>query len=187
VNNDGYDDVVVGAPHNSTLKGSAHLYLGSSTGLSASPSWTAESDIVNTSFGWSVSSAGDVNNDGYDDVVVGAYTYSYTMTDEGRVFLYLGSPAGLSATPSWTAEGNQAGALFGRSVSSAGDVNGDGYSEVIVGAPWYDNVQKDEGRVFVYGEFAQIPEFNMLLIPVVGAIAIVVALRRTQIKRRDRT
>src|SRR5206468_3424781 len=57
---------------------------------------------------------------------------------------------GLGTSPAWTAEGNQASAELGFSVATAGDVNGDGYSEVIVGAPFYDNGQTDEGRAFLY-------------------------------------
>ena len=50
----------------------------------------------------------------------------------------------------WTAESDQAGASFGYSVATAGDVNGDGYSDVVVGASFYDNGESDEGRAFVY-------------------------------------
>ncbi len=62
-----------------------------------------------------------------------------------------GSAAGLSATADWTAESDQAYAHLGWSVGTAGDVNGDGYDDVIVGAyRYYDNGQKDEGQAFVY-------------------------------------
>jgi hypothetical protein len=60
---------------------------------------------------FSVASAGDVNGDGYSDVIVGAYRlFDNGQTDEGRAFVYHGSASGLSTTPNWTAESNQASA-----------------------------------------------------------------------------
>jgi len=153
VNGDGYSDVIIGHTaydNGQTNEGRAAAYLGSATGLATSPAWTAESDQASADFGLSVSSAGDVNGDGYSDVIVGAYTYDNGQTDEGGAFVYLGSGAGLSTSPAWTAESDQAVSSFGITVSSAGDVNGDGYSDVIVGAYGYDNGQTDEGRAFVY-------------------------------------
>ncbi len=153
VNGDGYGDVIVGAYYYDNVEadeGRAYVYLGSASGLAALPSWTAESDQANAWFGFSVSSAGDVNGDGYGDVIVGAYSYTNGEVEEGRAYVYLGSASGLSASSAWTAESNQASAYFGSSVSSAGDVNGDGYSDVICGAYWYDNVEADEGRAYVY-------------------------------------
>ena len=97
-----------------------------------------------------MATAGDVNGDGYADVIVGAPNYDNGQTDEGRAFVYHGSASGLSTTANWTAESDQASAYFGYSVATAGDVNGDGYADVIVGAPNYDNGQTDEGRAFVY-------------------------------------
>jgi hypothetical protein len=107
--------------------------------LSTTPDWTAESNQAGAQFGFSVASAGDVNGDGFSDVIVGAWLFDNGETDEGRAFVYHGSASGLSTTPNWTAESNQAGAWFGYSVASAGDVNGDGFSDVIVGARLFDN------------------------------------------------
>ena len=84
------------------------------------PAWTAESDQAQAFFGGSVSTAGDVNGDGYGDVIVGAYQFDNGETDEGRAYLFLGSATGLSTSPAWTAESNQASAMFGYSVSRRG-------------------------------------------------------------------
>lgn len=153
VNGDGYSDVIVGSPffdNGQTDEGRAFVYHGSASGLSAGPAWTAESDQTNAWFGYSVSTAGDVNGDGYSDVIVGAYLYDHGHVNEGRAFIFHGSTAGLSATSHWVADINQANAHLGFSVASAGDVNGDGYGDVIVGARDYNNGQTDEGRALVY-------------------------------------
>jgi hypothetical protein len=153
VNGDGYSDVVVGAnlySNGQTDEGRAFVYHGSASGLAASPAWTAEGDQANAWFGYSVGTAGDVNGDGYADVIVGAYNYGNGEIYEGMAFVYHSSASGLAAGSAWTAEGDQANALFGFSVATAGDVNGDGYADVIVGAFRYDNGQTDEGMAFVY-------------------------------------
>lgn len=80
----------------------------------------------------------------YSDVIVGARYYDNGQTDEGMAFVYHGFALGLNATVDWTAESNQAGAQFSSSVSSPGDVNGDGYSDVIVGAYKYDDGEEEE-------------------------------------------
>ena len=152
VNGDGYADVIVGAPMFNNVEfdeGRVFVYHGSPAGLLTSPAWIAESNQDEAHFGYSVSSAGDVNGDGYDEVLVGAINYDNGEVEEGRSFLYLGSPAGLSTTAAWTAESNQTGALFGE-VAAAGDVNGDGFGDVLVGALQYDNGQINEGRSFLY-------------------------------------
>ncbi len=153
VNGDQFSDVIIGAhlfDSGQTDEGRAYVYLGSATGLSTSPAWTAESDQAYAHFGVSVASAGDVNGDGYSDVVVGAPLFSNGQTDEGRAFAYLGSATGLSPSPTWMAESDQANAELGTSVASAGDVNGDGYGDVIVGAPRFSHDHADEGRALVY-------------------------------------
>ena len=153
VNGDGYADVIVGAnffDNGQTDEGRAFVYHGSAAGLSTTANWIGESDQASAQFGWSVGTAGDVNGDGYADVIVGAHFFDNSQIDEGRAFVYLGSPTGLSAIPSWTSEGDQNSAFFGRWVGTAGDVNGDGYADVIIGAYLYDNGQTNEGRAFVY-------------------------------------
>jgi len=71
--------------------------------------------------GHSVSTAGDVNGDGFSDFVVSAPEFDGGEADEGKIFLYLGAANGPGPL-SFTAEGNQVGAAFGISVASAGDV-----------------------------------------------------------------
>jgi len=153
VNGDGHADVIVGAErfdNGETDEGRAFVYHGGAMGLSLTSNWTAESDQASALFGVSVGTAGDVNGDGYADVIVAAYAFDNGETNEGRAFVYHGTASGLSSTSSWTAESDQQAALFGGSVATAGDVNGDGYSDVIVGAPSFDNGETDEGRAFVY-------------------------------------
>lgn len=153
INGDGYADVIIGLwlyDNGQASEGAAFVYYGSAAGLSANPDWQMEGNQVSSGFGGAVGTAGDVNGDGYADILIGAYGYDNGQNDEGRVFVYHGSPAGLSTTANWTQEGQQAGAGFGHGVDTAGDVNGDGYADVIVGAPQYDNGQIDEGRAYVY-------------------------------------
>jgi len=153
VNGDGYADVIVGAPgysHGQSDEGRALVYHGSATGLATSPAWVTEGNQVEAYFGFSVATAGDVNGDGYADVIVGATEYDNDQSNEGRAFVYCGSPSGLGASPAWTVESNQTGSLFGHSVAPAGDVDGDGFADVIVGANEFDNDQSREGGAFVY-------------------------------------
>jgi hypothetical protein len=153
VDGDGFGDVIVGSPlydNGTDNEGRAFVYLGSASGLSATSAWTVETNQFHADVGYSVASAGDVNGDGFGDVIVGAPDYDNGETDEGRAFVYLGSASGLATSPAWTAESDQAGALFGTSVATAGDVNGDGFSDVIVDARLFDNGETDEGRTFVY-------------------------------------
>ncbi len=150
VNDDGYDDVIVGAywyDNGQDNEGRAYVYHGSASGLSLTPNWTAESNLAGAAFGGAVGTAGDVNGDGFSDVIVGAPWYG---TEEGRVYVYYGSAAGLAPDPGWTATNDQDYAHLGVSVGTAGDVNDDGYSDIILGAPRYDGDQADEGRAFVY-------------------------------------
>jgi len=153
VNGDGYADVLVGSYNHDRPEadeGVVFLFLGGPAGLAATPAWIAESNQAGARLGDKLSGAGDVNGDGYDDVIIGAALYDSLESDAGAAFLYLGSAAGLGAEPAWIAVGDQADAQFGACVQAAGDVNGDGYADVIVGAWLYDHGEVNEGRAYVY-------------------------------------
>ncbi|GGC12629.1 FG-GAP-like repeat-containing protein [Dyadobacter sediminis] len=154
VNGDGYSDIIVGAPsyENAGLvnAGAIFVYQGSATGIGSTPAFTLKGDQAFALLGNSVSGAGDVNGDGYGDVVVGSRLYDQTLADEGAIIILYGSPSGLNAATKTMLYGNQLNASFGSSVAGAGDVNGDGYSDIIAAAPGFDNSPDNEGAAFVY-------------------------------------
>ena len=141
-NGDGYSDVIVGAIGYNTYTGRGYVFYG---GLSMNniPDVTMTGEATDNAFGCSVSSAGDLNGDGYSDVIVGAYGYSLSA---GRAYIFYGSSS-MNNQKDLIFTGETAGDYFGVSVSSAGDVNGDGYSDIIIGAPVYN---LSSGRTYIY-------------------------------------
>ncbi|MBL7732135.1 MAG: FG-GAP repeat protein [Chitinophagaceae bacterium] len=154
INGDGYSDILIGAysyTDDFTDEGLVFVKYGSSSGFIQGVESLSEANQGFAYFGFSVAAAGDVNADGYADVIAGAFQYDNESTNEGAAFLYYGSPAGIKTIPPAILEpANQQDANFGLSVASAGDVNGDGYSDVIIGAPNYNGSNTDEGRVYIY-------------------------------------
>ncbi|MBI5516158.1 MAG: FG-GAP repeat protein [Deltaproteobacteria bacterium] len=137
VNGDGYADYAVGAPYASAYAGRVYIYLGSATGLATPPAITltgaAHVDPARYSmFGQSMA-AGDFNGDGYIDLAVGAPVAPISAGfTTGTVFVYFGNATGL-ATTATTVAGMSA--QFGMTMASAGDTNGDGYADLVIGAP----------------------------------------------------
>lgn len=160
VDGNGYLDLIIGArgydeivPDVSALMdiGAAYLFYNSASGLSTSPGWMAVSDQQYSAFGFAVAGLGDVNSDGYDDIGVGAYNYSYLKPDEGAVMVYRGSPAGLESSFAWIAGGEKNDTDFGYSIAGAGDVNHDGQTDLLVGAPIFKLDDKEpQGRAFAF-------------------------------------
>lgn len=155
VNADGYDDIVIGVNmYDSVLVGDGLVvgFYGSATGLATEPDWHVTGPESKTYFGHWTDGAGDVNGDGYDDVLISAILMETDETehDEGFVYCYYGSASGLSNDPVWHTEGGQLGANYGYCVAGAGDVNKDGYADVVIGAKYYANPEIDEGAGYLF-------------------------------------
>jgi hypothetical protein len=153
VDDDGYADVVVGAPLEGPAttppnRGKAYVFSGNGGGLL----YTLLSPVGEPFgyFGFSVSGAGDVDNDQCDDVIVGAYgeRSGSSPDDAGRAFVFAGRSGALLST--LTSPSEELNGYFGYAVSDAGDVNGDGWADVVVGAPTENPgvALEDAGRAY---------------------------------------
>ncbi|MDZ4724701.1 MAG: FG-GAP-like repeat-containing protein [Leptospira sp.] len=153
LNGDGYGDIVTGAQRYNSNSGRVYIFYSPGSGNFSNINATAASQIIdanstNNTLGASVAT-GDINGDGYSDLVVGAPSFS---SASGRIYGFISSGSGGIATntvnsgTSFVLDGEIANNALGFYVNT-GDMNGDGYMDVISGSPTYDN---SKGRAYVF-------------------------------------
>jgi VCBS repeat-containing protein len=181
VNGDGVDDLIIGAPgadpNGDSRAGESYVVFGQSTGFSASLDLSVldgtNGFILNgitdgDDSGFSVAGAGDVNGDGVDDLIIAAYNADPNgNTGAGASYVVFGRSDGFSAslelsaldgTNGFVLNGIDAVDASGRSVAGAGDVNGDGVDDLIIGADGADPNGDFSGESYVV--FGQSEEFS---------------------------
>jgi hypothetical protein len=172
INNDGYDDIMIGAYgyKSDNYNGRAYILFGGQkfnnsvelADISPSQGFWITGINHNDKTGWSVSRAGDVNNDGYGDMIIGAYGYP-SGTNTGRAYVIFGGPtsnlsnidlANLMSYQGFSITGINPNDLTGYSVSGAGDINNDGYDDIILGAYGYPSGTGNGSVYVIYGAAA---------------------------------
>jgi len=153
-NADGIDDIVIGGDGTASI----HTNVTSDT----TPDLVLVGD-AGKDFGYSVAGAGDVNGDGFADVIVGEPGQIDIPSSFGSVYVYFGGSSP-DASPDLVLGGEQGGDGFGYSTAGAGDVNGDGYADIIVGALVNYTGGWGAGRVYVfYGGAVPDPEPDVII------------------------
>lgn len=148
VNNDGCPDLIIGSEFgnpNGTGSGTAHVYSGATGQLL----WLFNGAAANDRLGNAVSGAGDVNQDGFDDVIVGANKTDVGGNNTGSARVYSGATGQLL----YVFHGIGAEDQFGEAVSDCGDLNGDGYPDVMAGAYYNDMTGPDSGMFRIFSGF----------------------------------
>ncbi len=171
VNGDGIADIIIGAPSNYINPGRAFVIFGTTAGFSAnfdlnslngSNGFELDSTDYHSEAGVRVASAGDINGDGIDDVIVGAWLGGGPRTGPGDAYVVFGTTGGFNAKISlgslngsngFRIDGAHGGDYVGGAVSSAGDINGDGIDDLLIGADGADPYGSKSGAAYVlYGK-----------------------------------
>ena len=151
VNADGFADLLVGDPSYATTgrnRGAAFLFLGGNPLPTAAAAWL-EGTALGDGLGTAVAGAGDIDADGAADFLVGIPGADAGGADAGQVLLLLGGGTP-DAAADLTLDGPAPGAAFGRAAAGAGDVDADGFADFLVGAPGTDGVGVDAGAAYLF-------------------------------------
>jgi ankyrin repeat protein len=157
IDNDGYDDIVIGAPYYNNKRGRAYLYWGSKrNSMDVNPDKIYDGEAEEGAyFSQSIGPViYDIDNDGYRDIIISAIAIEYPRDimsrAYGRAYLYYGNTKELMDTSYdliFTAE--NADDRFGLDVG-CGDVDNDGYGDIIIGACFYPSRKPCQGRAYLY-------------------------------------
>jgi hypothetical protein len=148
--------------------------------LATNPAANIDGDQISANLGAAIANAGDVNGDGFSDLLVGQPNYTQNGVKSGRALLFLGSASGIQNTASWSLVSGGADDRVGDSLVGLGDVDGDGFSDIVVSAPFAESSggPSNEGLVWVYRGTNQIGITGLLNMALVWTRAGGVAERR---------
>ncbi len=146
VDGDGIGDLVVGASRDDNIAGADCGSARVISGINGATLYTVHGDAAGWRLGWSVSSAGDVNGDGWDDLVAGAPNAAILGPETGIARVYSGPDGAVL----FTFPGAATLERLGSDVVGAGDLNGDGRADVAVGSPYADLGALNAGRFQVF-------------------------------------